>query len=472
MNNIDNAGISTPIEALFGISQEALFVIDLSNGKLLTMSPAFEQLDNYCTTVVKYWADKQKDYLIHPDDRSAREAFMQELAEAEDDEQKKLEFRILNPAGGWDSLSICFKIIKRDLSDIPSLALGRINQWAGPKSDASSSTDSKLLEEVFQKINWGLLVWQPEVNEQGQVQNFNLLLLNAKAQTLLNGAPDHLGGKKFTDLFTGDKMHKLLSSLIASFESHEPLEEEVIYDAPDEQAYYMQFIKLENRLLLNVENITDQRKSEQDLLSSYFSLQQKQKELQQYSADLEKSLLALKQTLSEKQEEYGSQLAAFADVVWEFNTITNVSKATVISNQQALPEIDLGEKLWLDAVHKDDWDMATTRWLKANVEKTKYAFRVRIKVPGDGYKWVYSKGVPVLNEEGEIRKWIGTLTDINRQVLAEEELAQAIHQLKAENPDLQQLSHLENLLSHMIHVQQNRNTGIMDKSAEAAARSI
>jgi hypothetical protein len=102
-----------------------------------------------------------------------------------------------------------------------------------------------------------------------------------------------------------------------------------------------------------------------------------------------------------------------------------------------LPEIELGEKLWIDAVHKDDWEHATTLWLKANVEKKSYAFRVRINVLGDTYKWVDSRGVPLLNAERDIKKWIGTLTDIHEQVLAEKEAAQILQQLRLENERLQ-----------------------------------
>ena len=67
-------------------------------------------------------------------------------------------------------------------------------------------------------------------------------------------------------------------------------------------------------------------------------------------------MLALKQELSRQQEEFYSLIAASADVVCELDTITNVSKAIIVNSQHVMPAIDMGEMLWLDAVHKDDWD--------------------------------------------------------------------------------------------------------------------
>lgn len=282
----DSTHINIPLESLFGISKEALFVLELGTAEVLAMSPCFESLDNYYTTIIRYWNDEHKDYLIHPDDRAKRAAFTRELAETEGDELKKLDFRVRNPEGSWESLSICFKLIKRDPADVPSLAVGSL----------TIANENK-----------------PADRSQGEI-----------------GLIEH----------------------------------------------------------------------------------------------------------SEKEEEYKILLSASADVIWEYDAITNISKASLLSNKVTLPEIELGEKLWIDAVHKDDWDHATTLWLKANVEKKGYAFRVRIKVQGDTYKWVDSRGVPILNAEGDIKKWVGTLTDIHEQVLAENAMAQKLQQLQLENEQL------------------------------------
>lgn len=283
----NNTHINLPLEALFGISKEALFVLELGTAEVLAMSPCFETLENYYTTIIKYWNDEHKDYLIHPDDRAKRAAFTRELAEADGDELRKLDFRVLNPEGSWERLSICFMLIKRDPAEFPSLALGSL----------TPAKESKPADRSY----------------------------------------DEMGLKE----------------------------------------------------------------------------------------------------LSEKEEEYKILLAATADVIWKYDATTNISKASLLSKKVTLPEIEQGEKLWIDAVHKDDWEHATTLWLKANVEKKSYAFRVRIKVQGDTYKWVDSRGVPILNAEGDIKKWIGTLTDIHEQVLAEKATAQKLQQLQLENERLQ-----------------------------------
>ena len=82
---------------------------------------------------------------------------------------------------------------------------------------------------------------------------------------------------KFSHLFTDNRMHKLISKLIASFKSEVALDEKVLYDAPDEQTYYMQFKKLDGWLLLIIEKSAGKKNLNPDLLSPYASPEQQQK---------------------------------------------------------------------------------------------------------------------------------------------------------------------------------------------------
>jgi PAS domain S-box-containing protein len=68
-------------------------------------------------------------------------------------------------------------------------------------------------------------------------------------------------------------------------------------------------------------------------------------------------------------------------------------------------------------------DLAAARGLR---ERVPYQVEFRLKRAGDGvYRWFLGRGVPVLDEQGEIVRWYGTSTDINDQKKAEEELREA-----------------------------------------------
>ena len=76
---------------------------------------------------------------------------------------------------------------------------------------------------------------------------------------------------------------------------------------------------------------------------------------------------------------------------------------------------------WLDAVHPDDRDRALSAWKQAVEEKAIYTVDYRLRRQDGAYRWTTARGVPVLEEDGGIREWIGTNTDITERRRAEEE---------------------------------------------------
>lgn len=67
---------------------------------------------------------------------------------------------------------------------------------------------------------------------------------------------------------------------------------------------------------------------------------------------------------------------------------------------------------WLDLVHPDDRDKTLNAWHAAVASKTMYEVEHRARVSDGTYHWYKSRAMPVLNQDGSVREWIGISVDI------------------------------------------------------------
>jgi len=85
---------------------------------------------------------------------------------------------------------------------------------------------------------------------------------------------------------------------------------------------------------------------------------------------------------------------------------------------------------WLEAVHPGDRDRVDTAWQRsvASGEPIESEYRARRR---DGqHRWVLSRALPLKDARGSVREWVGTLTDIHEQRLAEEALRTSEERLR------------------------------------------
>ncbi|MBW4442703.1 MAG: PAS domain S-box protein [Plectolyngbya sp. WJT66-NPBG17] len=79
---------------------------------------------------------------------------------------------------------------------------------------------------------------------------------------------------------------------------------------------------------------------------------------------------------------------------------------------------------WLDAVHPDDRDYTAEVWTAATTNRTLYEVEYRIRGKDGIYRHFCVCGAPILEEDGRIREWVGTCTDVTERKLAEQKLQQ------------------------------------------------
>ena len=70
---------------------------------------------------------------------------------------------------------------------------------------------------------------------------------------------------------------------------------------------------------------------------------------------------------------------------------------------------------WAKAVHPDDAQSTITAWEKAVVARTNFVFEHRVRRHDGVWRLFSIRAVPVLDETGAIKEWVGVHTDITEQ---------------------------------------------------------
>lgn len=78
-----------------------------------------------------------------------------------------------------------------------------------------------------------------------------------------------------------------------------------------------------------------------------------------------------------------------------------------------------------DHVHPDDLPKVQLTLERAKLAKTVFEVEHRFMRGDGGHGWAYSRAVPILDAEGEIQEWVGSVSDITERKLVEEQLLDA-----------------------------------------------
>jgi formate hydrogenlyase transcriptional activator len=94
---------------------------------------------------------------------------------------------------------------------------------------------------------------------------------------------------------------------------------------------------------------------------------------------------------------------------------------------------------WRAAIHPNDLDENDTKW-RASVESGEpLEIEVRFRRADGQYRWHLNRGLPLRDEDGNIVKWYGVVTDIEDRKRVEEALRQSEHYLQERERELQQV---------------------------------
>jgi PAS domain S-box-containing protein len=80
---------------------------------------------------------------------------------------------------------------------------------------------------------------------------------------------------------------------------------------------------------------------------------------------------------------------------------------------------------WSKALHPDDREDTLRVWKQATLEKSKYEVEYRVRRHDGVYRYFMARSVPVFNNDGTIREWIGTCIDITERKQTEQAILRA-----------------------------------------------
>ncbi|MEH2408381.1 PAS domain S-box protein [Nostoc sp.] len=132
-----------------------------------------------------------------------------------------------------------------------------------------------------------------------------------------------------------------------------------------------------------------------------------------------------KKILKHSEERYRSLVSATTQIVWA-STLQGIYfelASWIAYTGQSLAEAENGG--WIDAVHPDDRDRIALAWGAAVTNRSLYQTEYRLRGKDDTYRHFFVCGAPVIAEDGSIREWVGTCTDIHDRKLGEQILQQS-----------------------------------------------
>jgi PAS domain S-box-containing protein len=93
---------------------------------------------------------------------------------------------------------------------------------------------------------------------------------------------------------------------------------------------------------------------------------------------------------------------------------------------------------WQAAIHPDDLEQHAGKWMEAVATGKPHENEVRFRRSDGEYRWHLDRGVPLRDEDGNIVKWYGVVTDIEDRKRAEETLGGLSRDLQESNARLEE----------------------------------
>jgi PAS domain S-box-containing protein len=120
------------------------------------------------------------------------------------------------------------------------------------------------------------------------------------------------------------------------------------------------------------------------------------------------------------------EVRAFAEQIPHVVWIAGADCTTHFLNRRGLEltgtSSDLADWAWERTIHPDDVDMVDAAWHQAATTASEFEIDLRVRTLDGTYRWMTSRGGPLLAESGEVVSWIGTWTDIDDARRLQEQL--------------------------------------------------
>jgi len=121
------------------------------------------------------------------------------------------------------------------------------------------------------------------------------------------------------------------------------------------------------------------------------------------------------------EERYRSLTVATTQIVWttdaQGQVVGDMPSWRAFTGQSVEEIMGWG---WINSLHPDDRDRTAKIWSQSVKTRTLYDTEYRLKRNNEEYRYVAVRGVPVLEQDGGIREWVGTCTDITEHKMSQQ----------------------------------------------------
>lgn len=172
----------------------------------------------------------------------------------------------------------------------------------------------------------------------------------------------------------------------------------------------------------------------EELTSTNEELQQMQENLFALNLELEERVKRRTQALAESETKARFLLNAMPQQVWTATPEGILDYVNqVICDDFGFPDQAIIAEGWAALIHPDDIKSSSADWDNAIQTGTEYMVEFRLRFKNGDYVWHLSRAIPLI-ENGEIKLWLGTNTNIDFQKSNEQKkdefLSIASHELK------------------------------------------
>ncbi|MGL4611554.1 MAG: PAS domain S-box protein [Trueperaceae bacterium] len=340
---------------------------------------------------------------VHPADR----AFVSGITNAKENRPGVFEYRILvssmaqeNPATINSANAVRWL---ESRAQILRDATGRVVRVLGIDIDITERKRAELelreSEERFRAVQQttpdGFMIFESVYNEKGIITDFRWLYANPASGALVGRNPETLIGKHLLVEMPGNRDEGLFDAYVRIVVTGEPWQREFSYRYEGINKWFRSTAaKTGNGFAVSFVDISESKTFEQNVRDS--------------------------------EARYRSLVQASTQLVWStdaagFNTEPQESWLA-FTGQSWDDEKEWG---WLNAIHDGDRERIKTSWSRAITNKTIYLERERLRRHDGIYRQMDVRAVPVFNDDGSVREWIGTHTDVTERVNAAAALAES-----------------------------------------------
>src|ERR1700733_6801896 len=162
---------------------------------------------------------------------------------------------------------------------------------------------------------------------------------------------------------------------------------------------------------------------EKAALRSHSEIERSEQELTVELAEANSALIGKIQELEQSEQRFQGRVAAFSRVLWRTGPDGRMERPqtewSTFTGQTSDEYEGFG---WLEAIHPEDAQITTDEWNRAVANRRPLLFEHRVRRQDAVYRLLSLSAVPVLNNDGSIREWVGVHNDITDQRKREEEI--------------------------------------------------